>query len=85
LANKNIQVNWGASAGNRVRFWDKKIPYVVTRITPDMKYQYIASSEAIFVQMPPKVCNKIKKPFWLKHTEKWIPLRWAYYGRGRVL
>ncbi|EDM38225.1 hypothetical protein PBAL39_01382 [Pedobacter sp. BAL39] len=77
-----VDVDFGASASNRIRFEENHIPYrlkSLVKLEGEAK-EYIAGSQTQFI-IPEDVDRKIPVPFLVRMTEGVLPFMWEYYGR----
>ena len=78
-----IMVDWGDSAGNRIRFEDHGIPYKevnLHKVKVGEGKEYMAGSQTWFI-VPDHIDHNLHEPWLVKATGKRIPYMWEYYGR----
>jgi len=78
-----IMVDWGDSAGNRIRFKDHGIPYKevnLRKVKVGEGKEYMAGSQTWFL-VPDHIDHNMTEPWLVKITGKRIPYMWEYYGR----
>jgi len=81
-SSKTVDVDFGASASNRVRFEENNIPYrlkSLVKLQGEAK-EYIAGSQTQFI-IPDDVDRNAPVPLLVRMTEGVLPFMWEYYGR----